>query len=145
MPYFPWGTGQVIDDDTDGSASNPALQLPATTGTRAPQSTPAGGNTPRNNSPRNDSPGQTIDAESYAYGHVSRWYGDNNMDEIHERVEIELVDGARVDLVGAKARKARQDASPFRIDLPVQVIYFGATNEVKEIRRWDGIVRQRMR
>lgn len=140
MPYFPWGTGEVINDDTDGSASNPAPQLPGATGTRAPQSTPAGGNTPRNNSP-----GQTIDAESCAYGHVSRWYGDENMDEIHERVEIELVDGARVDLVGAKARKARQDAGPFESGLPVQVTYFGATNEVKEIRRWDSIVPQRMR
>ena len=131
---------EPIDDDTDGSASNPALQLPVTTGTGAPQSTPAGGNTPRN-----DSPGQTIDAESCTYGHVSRWYGDDTMDEINERVEIELVDGARGDRVGAKARKARKDAAPFRIDLPVQVVYFGATSEVKEIRRWDSVVPQRMR
>ena len=140
MPYFPPRLVEHIDDDTDGSASNPAPQLPFATGTRAPQSTPAGGNTPRNNSP-----GQAIDAESCAYGHVLRWYGDENMDEIDERLEIELLGGARVDLVGAKARKARQDVGTFSTRLPVQVTYFGATNEVKEIRLWNIIVPQRMR
>lgn len=135
MPYLPWGTGKVINDDTDGSASDSTLQLPVPTGTRAPQSTPAGGNTPRNSSP-----GQTIDTESCAYGFVSTWAGNDDMNEIHERVEIELVGGARVTLVGAKARKARLDAGPFLNRLAVQVIYFGETNEVKEIRDWNGVI-----
>lgn len=139
MPYFPRGTGRVINDDTDGSASNPALQTPVPIGHRAPQSTPTGGNTPRDSSP-----GQTIDAESWADGHVLSWYGDENINEIDERFEIELLDGTIVNLVGAKARKARQDASPLESGLPVQVVYFGLTNEVKEIIRRDSIVTQRM-
>ena len=139
MPYFPRRMVEHIYDDTDGSASDPAPQLPVATGTRAPQSTPAGGNTPRNNTPtnntpRNNSPRAPSDAESCAYGKVIVHYGGPDVGVARERIRVQLDDGTIVELFGQKARDAKGNEDYFEEGLTVEVKYLRGTNEVKEIR-----------
>ena len=139
MPYFPRRMVEHIDDDADGSASNPAPQLPVATGARAPQSTPAGGNTPRNNtprnnSPRNNSPRAPSDAEPCAYGKVIVYYGGPDVNVARERIRVELDDGTVVELFGQKARDATGNEGSFEWGVTVEVTYLRGTNEVKEIR-----------
>ena len=125
---------EEIDDDTDGSASYSAPQLLVATGTRAPQSTPAGGNTPANNTPRNNSPRIPSDAESCAYGKVIVYYGGPDVDVARERIRVELDDGTVVELFGQNARDATGNETSFEWPLTVEVKYLRGTNEVKEIR-----------
>ena len=129
MPHFPPRmVGHIVD-----------RQLPVAPGTRAPQSTPARGNTPRNNTPANDtahnnSPRAANDAESWAYGKVIVYYGGPDVDVARERINVELDDGTVVELFGQKARDATGNEDSFEEGRTVEVKYYGGTNEVKEIR-----------
>ena len=111
--------------NTNASASSSG------SGTRAPQNTPARGNSPNTNQ---------NDTEWWAYGYVSKGHQDWPEDE--EMVSFRFSKGPGVTLKYADAVQARNcmPGKRWSDDLPVKVTFQTLTNKVIKVDHWNGIV-----